>query len=91
VKVLGEDNPTFSPTMQSGCVDADAAYTPGCILKIPDNYSCVLKCGPQGSVGQETITCRPKGFFLGIAAHVFLDKKPECLSTPPLGWPANPF
>lgn len=91
VKVLGEDDPTFSPTMQSGCVDADAAYTPGCILKVPDNYSCVLKCGPQGSVGQETITCRPKGFFLGIAAHVFLHKKPECLPTPALGWPANPF
>jgi len=95
IRVLGEDQNAFIPTPgPGGCVDADAVYSVECVLKIPDNISCTLKCDPTAPKGQQgKLECRPKGFILGSIA-VALGKKPECFTGPeqvPRGWPSNPF
>jgi len=94
-KVLGEDSPSFLPSAPFGCVDADAVYTRKCVVKIPDNFSCVLQCDPGAPAGEQgTLICYPKGFILGPLAHVVLGKKPQCFDRPeqiPKGWPPNPF
>jgi RHS repeat-associated protein len=95
VKVLGEDQAAFVPTPGSGqCVEADAVYSSKCVLKIPDNIDCTLKCDPSAPPGQQgTLVCKSEGVILG-AIGVVLGKKPECFTEPgqvPLGWPQNPF
>jgi RHS repeat-associated protein len=96
VKVIGEDSPSFGVTPASGgCVEADAVYSAKCVVKIPDNMQCTLKCSagaPPGQQGQ--LSCKAKGLVLGPAAQLFLGKKPECFASPeqlPPGWPPNPL
>jgi hypothetical protein len=64
------------------------------VLKIPDNFSCTLKCNPSAPPGEQgTLECRPKGLILGTIG-LLLGRKPECFTGPdqvPPGWPPNPF
>jgi RHS repeat-associated protein len=95
VKVLAEDGLVFVSTPGAGqCVEADAVYSAKCVLKIPDNIDCTLKCDPSAPPGEQGILeCKPEGIILGAIA-VILGKKPECFTDPgqiPIGWPPNPF
>ncbi|HYH45336.1 MAG TPA: RHS repeat-associated core domain-containing protein, partial [Thermoanaerobaculia bacterium] len=92
VKVLVEDSASLLTSTPLGCVDADAVYSASCVTKIPDNFSCTLKCDPSAPTGQQgTLICYPKGFILGPFAHVVLDERPRCLKQIPPGWPPNPL
>ena len=96
VRVLGEDSFAFEPLQRPGqCQDADAVYSVQCVVKIPDNFKCTLKCDPGAPEGpQGKLVCRPKGLLLGAAAQIFLGKKPECFKPEkglPEGWPPNPI
>lgn len=96
IKIKGEDSPGFVPTPGAGqCVDADAAYSRECVVKIPDHIECTLKCDANAAAGQQgELVCRFKGPLLGPVAHYLLGKKPECFDKPPQippGWPPNPF
>jgi len=96
VRVLGEDSFAFEPLQGPGqCVDADAVYSKECVVKIPDNFKCTLKCEPGAPAGQlGKLECHPKGFVLGFAAQIFLGKEPECFKPEkglPKGWPPNPI
>lgn len=95
VQVLGEDSGAFTPLPGNGqCVDADAVYSKECVVKIPDNFQCTLKCGPSAPPGEQgKLECRPKGLFGGVGLYL-LGRKPECFDNPadiPVGWPPNPF
>jgi hypothetical protein len=95
IEVLGEDSAAFVPPPERGqCVDADAVYGRKCVLKIPDNFKCTLKCDPSAPSGDKgRLECRPKLIFGGIGLYV-ARRKPECFDDPkeiPLGWPPNPF
>lgn len=91
VRVLGEDSTAFVPVPGPGqCVEADAVYSVKCVLKIPDNFRCTLKCESGGG----ELVCDTDIPILGALAEVLLGKKPECFDGPeqlPPGWPPNPF
>ena len=92
IKVLGEDAASFIATPGlGGCVDADAVYSVECVLKIPDNMTCTLKCDAGG---RGEFVCDNDIPILSALAEVLLGKKPVCFTEArqvPRGWPPNPF
>lgn len=66
------------------CVDADAVYRDGVVVKIPNHCKCTIECGDNG---RESISCVCIGpiwdWWKGPAQDV-KDKMPP-------GWPRNPF
>lgn len=69
-------------------------YSAKCVVKIPDNFKCTLKCDSSAPVGQQgKLECRPKGLFGGVGLYL-LGRKPECFDDSkdiPVSWPPNPF
>lgn len=89
MRVLVEDTATLvAPPGPGQCVEADAVYTFGGVLKIPDNYRCTLRCNEQGQLravsALGSVDCAAKPWIPGYKPVRF--GRGERL---PDGWPAN--